>query len=655
MTDLDVIWGAATSDDETIGGLTALAEANLGTIRTQFGRFGRQVSGYSLEHLLPERRSIAKFLVGTEGTLATITRATVQLVTTPAARILVALGYPDMAQAADAVPHIRSGFADREGPSLRLTALEGMDSRILDLVRTQGASIPELPLGSGWLFAELSGDEQGALEAAAAQIIADSGSLGTRVVTDAAEQQTLWRIREDGGGLAGRSLPTPAHSGWEDSAVPPEHLGAWLRDFEELLVAHGLQGIPYGHFGDGCIHCRIDFPLKPGEPTSSGAFREFMHAAAAALQKYGGTISGEHGDGRARSELLPYMYDEQALQLFSQVKRICDPDDLLNPGVITGPDGPGAADITADLRPVRPRARPVTALTLLHDKGDLGAAVHRCTGVGKCVAPHPAGVMCPSYQATKNEKDSTRGRARVLQEALDGGLLRGGLADDAVTDALDLCLACKGCSTDCPSGVDMAAYKSEALHQKHDVAGVRRPRSHLTLGRLPLWARLAAPLAAIVNLSTRIPPIAALGKWVVGIDQRRSIPDSPGRPSAARRRRVIERIGCRRRGPMSGSGPIRSRITSSPIPGSRRSSTCVRRGWTPASSRTTRAAGSPGSPRDSSTEHARCSSARSCDCRGTSTRVSRFSVSSPRARRRCARTWSTCSTRRSRERSRAGS
>src|SRR5690606_19094396 len=225
-------------------------------------------------------------------------------------------------------------------------------------------------------------------------IIADSDSLEARVVTDMIEQETLWRIREDGGGLAGRALPTPAHSGWEDSAVPPEHLGAWLRDFEELLVAHGLQGIPYGHFGDGCIHCRIDFPFQAGDPASAAAFRDFMHAAAGALQKYGGTISGEHGDGRARSELLPYMYDAEALQLFSRIKEICDPDALLNPGVITSPAGPGAADITEDLRPVRPRAKPHTALKLLHDHGDLGAAVHRCTGVGKCVAPHPAGVMC---------------------------------------------------------------------------------------------------------------------------------------------------------------------------------------------------------------------------------------------------------------------
>lgn len=532
VVDLDVIWGAAAENEEITGQLAALGEANLGVIRTQFGRFGRQVSGYSLEHLLPERRSIAKFLVGTEGTLATVTRATVKLVAAPRARILVALGYPDMAQAADAVPIIRNGFAGHEGPSLRLTALEGMDARILDLVRAKGKRLPELPRGTGWLFAELSGDDTRALEAAATQIIANSDSLQARVVADASEQEILWRIREDGAGLASRALPTPAHSGWEDSAVPPEHLGAWLREFEELLAAHGLQGIPYGHFGDGCIHCRIDFPFQPGVPASAGVFRDFMHAAASALKKYGGTISGEHGDGRARSELLPYMYDETALGLFSQIKRICDPDDLLNPGVITGPGGAGGADVSAaataditeNLRPVRPRARPITALKLLHDHGDLGAAVHRCTGVGKCVAPHAVGVMCPSYQATKNEKDSTRGRARVLQEALDGGLLRGGLADKAVDEALDLCLSCKGCATDCPTGVDMAAYKSEVLHQKHDVGGVRRPRTHLTLGRLPLWARLAAPFATALNLVTKIPAAAAFGKWIVGIDQRRSIP-----------------------------------------------------------------------------------------------------------------------------------
>jgi len=523
VEDLEVIWGADRASSEITAELSALAERNLGTIRTRFGRFGRQVSGYSLEHLLPERRSIPRFLVGTEGTLATVTRATVRLVTAPASRVLVALGYPDMAHAADAVPQIRAGIAPYESPDLRLTALEGMDARIIDLVRSRGVVVPELPRGTGWLFAELGG-EPSAVADAAARVIAASGSLASRIVGTESEQDALWRIREDGGGLAGRALPTPAHAGWEDSAVPPEHLGAWLRDFEALLADHGLQGIPYGHFGDGCIHVRIDFPFRPGDQASTTVFHDFMHAAASALQKYGGTISGEHGDGRTRSELLPYMYEPDALRLFDEVKRICDPRGLMNPGVIADPSGNGAADITEDLRPVRPRARPRTALTLLHDGGDLGAAVHRCTGVGKCVAPHAAGVMCPSYQATKNEKDSTRGRARVLQEALDGGLLRDGLAGSAVEEALDLCLACKGCLTDCPTGVDMATYKSEVLHQKHDVAGIRRPRSHLTLGRLPLWARLIAPLATVANLAARIPPLAALGKWAVGIDQRRSIP-----------------------------------------------------------------------------------------------------------------------------------
>ena len=217
------------------------------------------------------------------------------------------------------------------------------------------------------------------------------------------------------------------------------------------------------------------------------------------------------------------MYDETSLDLFSQVKAVCDPEGLMNPGIIAAPDGSGPASITEDLRPVRARARPRAGLRLLHDEGDLGAAVHRCTGVGKCVAPKTSGVMCPSYLATREEKDSTRGRARVLQEALDGALVKG-LSDPAVGEALDLCLACKGCSSDCPSGVDMATYKSEALYQKHTVAGVRRPRSHLFLGQLPRWARLAAPFAMLLNVLLKVPPFAALAKQMAGIDQRRSVP-----------------------------------------------------------------------------------------------------------------------------------
>jgi FAD/FMN-containing dehydrogenase/Fe-S oxidoreductase len=507
---------AATTDSEAARALVALGDANLAHLRTEFGRFGRQVSGYSLEHLLPEKgRRIERFLVGTEGTLATVLEATVTLVVDEPGRLLLVLGYGTMHEAADAIPFVNAAGMGR------LIAVEGMDARIVDLVRGKGGAVPDLPRGAGWLIVEAAGPDAADV---LSRVSAASNSLESRLVTDAGEMAALWKIREDGAGLAGRSLPTPAYSGWEDAAVPPEHLGAWLRDFDEILDAHGLQGLPYGHFGDGCIHCRIDFPFAPGDPASVDVFREFMLACAHGLKKYGGSVSGEHGDGRVRSELLPLMYDQDSIDLFGAAKAICDPSALMNPGNIVEP-----APMTQDLRPIRPRAKPTTALRLLHDDGDLGAAVHRCTGVGKCVAPHTAGVMCPSYLGTKDEKDSTRGRARVLQEALDGALVKG-LADPAVADALDLCLACKGCSTDCPSGIDMATYKSESLYQTYDAPRTdgskapRRPRSHFLLGRLPQWIRLGAPFGRVTNLMMKIPPIAAFAKWFAGLDQRRSVP-----------------------------------------------------------------------------------------------------------------------------------
>jgi Fe-S oxidoreductase len=397
-----------------------------------------------------------------------------------------------------------------------MIACEGLDARIVDLVRARGAGVPELPKGAGWLFVEVAGEDAGSL---ADKVVAASSALGHRRVPDLVEQAALWRIREDGAGLAARSLRTPAYSGWEDAAVPPERLGAWLRDFDELLREHELDGVPYGHFGDGCVHVRIDFPFAPGE-RGSGArvFRDFLTASAHKLREHRGSLSGEHGDGRARSELLPLMYDAESIRLFAAAKAICDPDNLLNPGNLVDPD-----PLDASLRPVRPRAVVRSALNLVHDGGSLGDAVHRCTGVGKCVAPSTNGVMCPSYLATRDEKDATRGRSRVLQEALDGSLVQG-LADPAVGEALDLCLACKGCASDCPTGVDMATYKAEALHQKHDVQGIRRPRSHYLLGRLPRWADRAAPLAPLANRMMRLGPVARLTRATAGIDQRRSIP-----------------------------------------------------------------------------------------------------------------------------------
>ncbi|MGH3370698.1 MAG: FAD-binding and (Fe-S)-binding domain-containing protein, partial [Nocardioidaceae bacterium] len=469
----------------TLTALQDVVTANLATIRTELGRFGRQVSGYSLEHLLPEHGfDVARALVGTEGTCGIVLGAKVRLVSAPPAVALVVLGYPDMIAAADAVPALLPH---------QPVALEGMDARIVDVVRRRRGSsaVPELPAGAGWLFAEVVAESPDELVPAIDVLVADYGGLGHRVVTEPSEAAALWRIREDGAGLAAQAQDGRAfHSGWEDAAVPPAELGSYLRDFDALLGEHGLSGIPYGHFGDGCVHVRIDFPLAEG-----GVFRKFLLDAAALVARYGGSMSGEHGDGRARGELLPLMYSADALRTFEAVKDVFDPDDILNPGVIVRP-----RPLDADLR--LPASRPVrTSLALAYgaDGGDFAAAVHRCTGVGKCRADTTAvgGVMCPSYLATGDEKDSTRGRARVLQEMINGSLVRNGWRSAEVHESLDLCLACKGCASDCPTGVDMATYKAEVLHQTY--RGRLRPVSHYSLGWLPRWVALGARAPGLAN------------------------------------------------------------------------------------------------------------------------------------------------------------
>jgi FAD/FMN-containing dehydrogenase/Fe-S oxidoreductase len=493
------------SRNHQIDALHSLVDEHLGTVRTEFGRFGRQVSGYSFEHLLPERgRRFDRFLVGTEGTLGVVLDATVRLVEDAPARALAVLGYPSMADAADAVPALL------EHP---LVACEGLDQRIAGMV----SSRPELPAGNGWLFAEVTGADSEEAKAAAQAVARDAG-VPHRIVTDTVEQLALWRIREDGAGLAARSLSRPAQAGWEDSAVPPARLGAYLRDFDALLKEHALDGVPYGHFGDGCVHVRIDFELEA--PAGRQTYRRFVEQAADLVASYGGSMSGEHGDGRARSELLPRMYSPQAIALMEQAKRILDPTNLLNPGVLVDP-----APFDADLRLAAPMTPIRTTLRLVQDAGSFKDAVHRCTGVGKCVADNTksSGVMCPSYLATRDEKDSTRGRAHVLQDVANGTL---GFDDPAVGEALDLCLSCKGCASDCPTGIDMATYKSEALSQKY--AGKVRPRSHYALGQLPRWARMTPPKLA--NTMLRSKAVGRIAKAAAGVDQRRSLPRFSERP-----------------------------------------------------------------------------------------------------------------------------
>jgi FAD/FMN-containing dehydrogenase/Fe-S oxidoreductase len=520
VLELDVVTGtgrrlrAGPDGVGQVAGLDEVVRANLAPIRTRFGRLRRQISGYALEHLLPERGSdLAKALVGSEGTLAVVLGATVRLVQAPAATVLVVAGYRDMATAADAV-----GTVLPHGP----VALEGIDARIIDVVRRKRgpAAVPELPQGGGWLLVELAGGTPAEAEAAAARLAAAVGgdALASRVLTGPAEAAAIWRIREDGAGFGGRSpAGAPAWAGWEDAAVPPERLGAYLRDFEALLAGHGLDGIPYGHFGDGCLHLRIDFPFD--RPDGRAVYRSFVEQAAALVAAYGGSMSGEHGDGRARSELLPLMYTQDGIAAMAAVKAVFDPRDLLNPGVLVRP-----RPFDADLR--RTMARPVSArlgFTYPQDGGDLTSAVHRCTGIGRCVADNTSseGVMCPSWLATRDEKDTTRGRSRVLQEAVNGSLVRG-LASPAVREALDLCLACKGCLSDCPTGVDMATYKAEALHQRYRRR--LRPAAHYTLGWLPRWAALAARAPRTVNRLLASPALAGVARRLGGVDRRRPLP-----------------------------------------------------------------------------------------------------------------------------------
>ncbi|MDP9497852.1 MAG: FAD-binding oxidoreductase, partial [Actinomycetota bacterium] len=514
---LDVVTGtgarllAGAGGPPPVPGLEELVQRNLGLIRTEFGRFRRQVSGYSLEHLLPENgRDLAKALVGTEGTCALVLGATVRLVPTAPATALVVLGYPDMATAAEAVPGIL--------PHAPL-ALEGIDARLVEVVRARKgpAAVPDLPPGGGWLFVEMGGATAEEAAAAGRRMVPDAQALGAVVVHTPAAARALWRIREDGVGLAGRTPDNkPAWPGLEDAAVPPERLGPYLREFDALMAAHRLDGLSYGHFGEGCVHVRIDFPLAE----SPARFRAFLEDAARLVASHGGSLSGEHGDGRARGELLQYMYSGDALRVFGEVKQLFDPQDVLNPGVLVRP-----RPIDADLR--LPNAKPVRdglAFAYPHDGGDFSTAVHRCVGVGKCRADlTESGVfMCPSYNATRDERDSTRGRARVLQEMANGTLVRDGFRSQEVHDVLDLCLSCKACGTDCPAGVDMATYKAEVLHQTYRRR--RRPAAHYLLGWLPRWARVASVAPRLTNAVLRARPLAQAAKRLGGIDARRPLP-----------------------------------------------------------------------------------------------------------------------------------
>ena len=617
---------ATTSHDSELNdvpGLASLIDSNLAPIRTQLGRFKRQVSGYSLEHLTPEGgRNLAAMLTGTEGTLVLILSITVRLVPLPDAPVLAALGYRSMIEAADDVPALLT-----HSP----LAVEGMDRRLVDVVRAHKGpgAVPALPEGEGWLLVEVGApgeDVTASLERARA-LCADSAAIDTVVYPPGDQASALWRIRADGAGLGGRTPPDGAGGGdqqawpgFEDAAVPPENLGAYLRDFTALMEEFDIDGLLYGHFGDGCVHVRLAMPLETPEGVAHS--RAFLQSAARICAAHGGSVSGEHGDGRARGELLRFMYSPDMLDLFARVKHVFDPDNLLNPGVLAAPMDEAEAASRARARALAARGGvaaapattcgPATALTdhdnahatglapadstphpvdtaagssrpsdvsgplaaassqlelqpgvdpldfglrrvaahpmpadggfaFTHDGGDFTAAVHRCTGVGKCRAGVSGTFMCPSYLATREEKDVTRGRARILQEAANSQLVKA-IDSPEVLEALDLCLACKACSADCPAGVDMARYRSEALFRTY--RGRVRPLSHYTLGWLPRLTRVTARvpgLAVVANAVMSVAPLRSLAFRLIGLDPRRGMPalQSGTLTAWARRRNLL--------------------------------------------------------------------------------------------------------------------
>ncbi|MFJ3040896.1 FAD-binding and (Fe-S)-binding domain-containing protein [Streptomyces tendae] len=491
-------------------GLRGLVDGELARLRTGFPDLPRRISGYALDALLPERGAdVARSFCGSEGTLGVLTEAVVGLVESPRARSLAVLGYADEAGAAEAAAGLL--------PLGPLT-VEGM---AVDLVpSTEG-----LPRGGAWLFVETGGDTEAEARARAEAVVRAADVVDALVVTDPAGQRTLWRIREDASGTATR-MPdgSEAWPGWEDCAVPPARLGGYLRDFRRLLTAHELRGTPYGHFGDGCIHVRIDFDLLSADGVAR--FRRFSEELADVVVAHGGSLSGEHGDGQARAELLPRMYGAETVALFERAKAVWDPDDLLNPGMLVRP-----APLDANLRfSVLPREPVDVEFGYPSDGGDFSAAVRRCVGVAKCrtTSVSGTGVMCPSFRATGDEQHSTRGRARLLHEMLAGELVTDGWRSTEVRDALDLCLSCKGCRSDCPVEVDMATYKAEFLH--HHYAGRRRPAAHYAMGWLPVWLRWAARTrtAPVVNALAAVRPLAAVAKRLGGIAREREVPRLAG-------------------------------------------------------------------------------------------------------------------------------
>ena len=495
--------------------LKQIREMYADEVRRGFPQIPRRVSGFNLDELLPENEfNVARALVGSEGTCAIVLGATLRLVRSPQFRTLVGLGFADMFVAADTVPELLQH---------ELIGLEGIDGGLLDAYRRKGKSVEDLalvPPGDGFLLAEFGGATQRESDDKAAKLVAQLGSLSaaasSRIYTPA-QAPRIWHIRESALGatafVPGRGT---GWEGWEDAAVDPGQLGSYLRQISALMREFDYRSEMYGHFGQGCVHMRLNFDLE----SESGilAFRAFIDRAADIAMAHGGSLSGEHGDGQARAALWPKMFSPTLMQAFRAFKRVWDPTNRMNPGkLIDAHEAHEDLRLGADYKPWEPK----THFAFAEDNGSLAKATLRCVGVGAC-RKQDAGTMCPSYMATQEEMHSTRGRAHLLWELMQGEVLTGGWKNKQVKESLDLCLSCKACKSECPVSVDMASYKAEFL--AHFYQEQRRPLAHYAFGRIDVAAQLASRVPSLANLMGHAPVVSSLLKQVLHIHPQRSLP-----------------------------------------------------------------------------------------------------------------------------------
>jgi FAD/FMN-containing dehydrogenase/Fe-S oxidoreductase len=501
---------------EIYAGLRDLRDDYAELIRERYPDIPRRVSGYNLDELLPERGfNLARALVGSEGTLATVLEATVRLVHSPPARSLLVLGYASVFESADHVPEILA-----HGP----VGLEGIDSRLIEDMLQKGqhaAEAPLLPDGEGWLLVEFGGETREQSHARAEECMAslrrDPPAPEMRLFDDPGEERRLWEIREAGLGATSYVQGERDHwPGWEDAAVPPERLGGYLREFRQLMDRYGYRASLYGHFGEGCVHCRINFDLR--SPGGLRDWRRFLDEAAELVVSYGGSLSGEHGDGQQRAELLPKMYGPELIAAFERMKRIWDPDNRMNPHKVVDPY-PIVSNMKLGAGYSPPAVK--THFAYPEDGGSFAHAALRCVGAGKC-RDASTGTMCPSYLATQDEEHTTRGRSRILYEMLESQTVTDGFRSEEVHGALDLCLSCKGCKGDCPVSVDMATYKAEFLSKYYKRR--LRPAAAYSMGLIMLHARLASRMPRLANFLTQAPGVGRLTKRLGGLSSEREMP-----------------------------------------------------------------------------------------------------------------------------------